>query len=271
MAVSVSRESVLTDEKTLEQENITNTKNSGEEDRSIDPDVEHGIPIVNTTDDVGDKEGEEPVEVEPDPNVVDWDSPDDPERAINWPERRKWFNMAIISAVTFLTPLASSMVAPGVPSVMKEFNSSNETVGSFIVSIYILGYALGPLFIAPMSEVYGRLWVYHVCNVMFVIWTVACALAPNIGSLLFFRLMGGIAGSCPITIGGGSIADMIVQQKRGAAMAIFALGPLLGPVIGPVAGGFLSEAEGWRWVFWVLAIAVSHVLEMVKHASSSRP
>ena len=189
-----------------------------------------------------------------DPNIVDWD-PDDPEKAMNWPAKKVLGNLAVISIVTFLTPLASSMVAPGVPLILKEFHSTNETIGAFVVSIYILGYATGPLVIAPLSELYGRLYVYHVNNALFVIWTIACALAPNIGALLVFRFLAGIAGSCPLTIGGGSIADMIKQEKRGGAMAIFALGPLLGPVIGPVAGGYLSEDEGWRWVFWVIAIA----------------
>ena len=163
--------------------------------------------------------------------------------------------MAIVSAICFLTPLASSMVAPGVPEIMRDFNSTDATIGSFIVSIYILGYAIGPLVIAPMSEVYGRLPVYHVCNVLFVAWTLGCALAPNMASLLVFRLFAGIAGSCPITIGGGSIADTFSQQERGGAMALFALGPLFGPVIGPVVGGYLTQDAGWRWVFRVLTIA----------------
>ena len=60
-----------------------------------------------------------------------------------------------------------------------------------------------------------------------------------------------------MTIGGGTIADMIVQEKRGGVMAIWALGPLMGPVIGPVCGGYLAQAKSWRWVLWVVAIAVS--------------
>lgn len=47
---------------------------------------------------------------------------------------------------------------------------------------------------------------------------------------------------------------MIVQEKRGAAMSAFAIGPLLGPIVGPVAGGYLSQALGWRWVFWILSM-----------------
>lgn len=218
--------------------------------------VEHAIPVVDTTQDADEKQSP-PTLVEPDPNIVDWDGPNDHEKALNWTNKKKWGNIAIISTVTLLTPLASSMVAPATPLIMRDLHFSDATVASFVVSIYILGYALGPLFIAPLSEVYGRLPVYHVCNGQFILWTIACALAPNIGTLLFFRLMAGIAGSCPLTIGGGSIADLIVQEKRGGAMALFALGPLLGPVIGPVAGGYLAEAAGWAWIFWLISIAVS--------------
>ena len=149
------------------------------------------------------------------------------------------------------------MFAPGVPQVMSEFHSSNLELASFVVSIYVLGYAFGPLVIAPMSELYGRLPIYHACNILFVVFTIACAVASSLDQLIVFRFISGLFGSCPLTIGGGTIADMIPQQKRGGVMAVWALGPLMGPVIGPVAGGYLSQAKGWRWVFWVIAMAVS--------------
>jgi multidrug resistance protein len=230
--------------------------------------IEKGLPTI-----VPIEERVSRVQSDPsDPNVVDWATPDDPAMALNWPAKKKWGNIAVISSITFLTPLASSMFAPGIPEVMREFESTNQTIASFVVSVYVLGYAIGPLIIAPLSELYGRLVIYHACNVLFIIFTIACAVAPDMGSLIFFRLMEGCAGSAPLTIGGGSIADMIVQEKRGGAMAIFALGPLLGPVIGPVAGGYLSEAKGWRWVFWVITMAVrearySHVSLSSTHVS----
>jgi multidrug resistance protein len=126
--------------------------------------------------------------------------------------------------------------------------------------VYILGYAAGPLVIAPSSEMYGRLPVYHVSNILFIIFTIACAVSSSLNVLIGFRLLAGIAGSSVITIGGGTFGDMFSAQERGPAMAIWSMGPLMGPVIGPVAGGFLAEAEGWRWVFWVIAIAVSFSL-----------
>jgi len=159
--------------------------------------------------------------------------------------------------LTSSRPLASSMFAPGIPDVMSEFHSTNTQLASFVVSVYVLGYAFGPLIIAPFSELYGRLIVYHVCNVMFVVFTIACAVSSNLNMLIGFRFLEGTFGSCPLTIGGGTIADIIPQEKRGGFMAIWALGPLLGPVIGPVIGGYLSQAKGWRWVFWLIAIIVS--------------
>ncbi|KAH9892193.1 bicyclomycin resistance protein [Xylariomycetidae sp. FL2044] len=191
---------------------------------------------------------------ETDPNVVWWDGPDDPENPYNWPKSRKIINTGLISAMTFVSPLASSIFAPGVPQVMMDFKSSSPEIATFVVSVYVLGYAAGPLLIAPLSEIYGRIIVYHVCNVGFVAFAVGCALAPSLDALIVFRFLCGTFGSAPLTNGGGTIADMIVQEHRGAAMAVFSIGPLLGPIVGPVAGGFLTEAEGWRWTFWLLAI-----------------
>ncbi|KAL8833998.1 MAG: hypothetical protein Q9170_003972 [Blastenia crenularia] len=163
------------------------------------------------------------------PTIVDWNGPDDPEKPTNWPASRKYGIVAVISTITFLTPLASSMFAPGVPQVMLEFDSNNIELASFVVSVYILGYAFGPMAIAPMSELYGRMPVYHVCNTLFVVLTIACAVSSNLNMLIAFRFFEGLFGSSPLTLGGGTIADMIVQEKRGGMMAIFAMGPLLGP------------------------------------------
>ncbi|KAI1825062.1 putative MFS multidrug transporter [Xylaria intraflava] len=173
---------------------------------------------------------------------------------MNWSTWFKIVNVGLISILTFITPLASSMFAPGVPHVMQEFNSHNDLLADFVVSIYVLGFAIGPLLLAPMSELYGRLWIYHATNVGFIIFSVLCAKSSNLGELTAFRFLQGVFGAAPITIGGGTIADLIVQEKRGAALGIYALAPVLGPVIGPVAGGFLVAAAGWRWVFWLLAI-----------------
>lgn len=126
------------------------------------------------------------------------------------------------------------MFAPGIGELAVKFHLTNTAIESFAVSVYLLGYCFGPLLIAPLSEMYGRRIMYNACNVFYVVFTIACAVAPEIGSLIVFRFFAGFAGSCPLTIGAGSIADMFVQESRGSALAAWAIGPLIGPVIGPI-------------------------------------
>jgi hypothetical protein len=97
---------------------------------------------------------------EEDPNVVFWDGPDDPLNPMNWPNGRKWGAIAVVSALTFFTPLGSSIFAPGVPAVMKEFHSDNELLTGFVVSVYVLGFAAGPLIIVSFAFLpCGRFWL----------------------------------------------------------------------------------------------------------------
>ncbi|KAH8898268.1 MFS general substrate transporter [Thozetella sp. PMI_491] len=214
-------------------------------------------------------EGEKPAEPEDaDPNMVDWDGPDDPQNPKNWPENKKWLQIVLLSVMTIITPLprrepfdadalpqGSSMFAPGIQAIMAEFHSTSSTTATFLVSIYILGFAFGPLLIAPLSETFGRSPLYQWGNILFTVFSVGAALSTNMGMLLAFRFLMGLAGAVPITIGSGSIADIIPVEKRGRAMSVWALGPLLGPCIGPVAGGYLIAAAGWRWVYWLIVIA----------------
>jgi multidrug resistance protein len=153
-------------------------------------------------------------------------------------------------------PLGATMFAPGVKQAMQDFHSKNAVLAPLAVSIYVLGWALGPLIVAPLSEVQGRWIVYSTCNILFVAFTVACALSTNITMLITFRFLAGAMGSAPLTIGGGTISDLIPVEKRGVALSLFMLGPVLGPSVGPAAGGYLTQVLGWRWIFWILAIIV---------------
>lgn len=126
--------------------------------------------------------------------------------------------------------LASVMFAPGADAFCVEFGITNSTVAALTVTIYVLGFALGPLFISPLSEIYGRLIVYHVGNGVYLGFTIGCALSTNTTMFMVFRFMCGVAAASPMSIGGGTIADLYRQEERGKAMALFGLGPLLGPV-----------------------------------------
>jgi len=140
------------------------------------------------------------------------------------------------------------MFAPGIPSVMETFGETNESVGTFCVSVYILvpspqlskirrinrqGFAAGPLLWAPMSEMFGRASVFNFTNVLFVAFTLGCGFSNSILTLILLRFFAGFNGSACLALGGGVIADMIAPDSRGKATAIWSIGPLLGPVSPP--------------------------------------
>ncbi|EXJ78937.1 hypothetical protein A1O3_08437 [Capronia epimyces CBS 606.96] len=208
-----------------------------------------------------------------DHGIVGWESQDDPENPLNFPRSRKWALLMLVSAITFVSPLASSMFAPAVGFMAVDFGVHEELLLSFAVSVYLLGYVFGPLVLAPLSEIYGRRIVLCGANCVFVVWQLGCALAPNISALIVFRFFAGIGGSGCLTLGAGVIADLFDVEERGLATSIWSLGPLFGPVVGPICGGFIAQQAGWRWVFWVLLIAsglVTVAIELLNRETYAR-
>ncbi|KAF6838946.1 major facilitator superfamily transporter [Colletotrichum plurivorum] len=137
-----------------------------------------------------------------------------------------------------------------------DFENNSRIIGSLSVSIYLLGLAVGPLILSPLSEIHGREVVLNTANIWMTTWQIGCALAPSLSSLIAFRFLSGIGGSACLTIGGGVISDLFPVEERGLANSIFTIGPLFGPVLGPILGGFVAQRAGWRWPFWVLLAAL---------------
>ncbi|KAI0338723.1 MFS polyamine transporter [Trametopsis cervina] len=186
--------------------------------------------------------------------LVDWEGPNDPENPKNWTFKRKWAATAIISAFTFISPVSSSMVAPAASQVAGDFGITSEVIIALTTSVFVLAYAFGPLFLGPLSEIYGRSRVLQVANLWYLVWNLVCGFAKSEGQLIAFRLLAGFGGSAPLSIGGGVLGDCWRPDERGKAVALYSLAPLLGPVVGPVAGAWIAEKSTWRWVFWSTSI-----------------
>ncbi|KAK9381924.1 major facilitator superfamily domain-containing protein [Kockiozyma suomiensis] len=188
-----------------------------------------------------------------DADIVTWDGPDDKTNPMNFSQIRKISVIATVSSLTFVVPLASSMFAPGVPDLMVEFHFTSSILSSFVVSIYVLGFAVGPLVIAPMSEMYGRSIIYRISTVLFTGLTIGCGECHSLAAMFILRFLCGTVGSASLALGSGSVADVIAVEHRGRYMSFYIMGPVLGPAVGPVIGGFLT-AVSWRWVFRLIAI-----------------
>lgn len=163
--------------------------------------------------------------------AVDWDGPNDPENPRNWSFSKKWRAILIVSAFTFISPVSSSMIVPASGQVAERFNIHSTVILAMTTSVFILGYAFGPLFIGPLSEVFGRSHVLQIANLWYLVWNTACGFARNKNMLITFRFLAGLGGSAPLSIGGGVIGDLFDAEHRGQAISIYSLAPLLGPVV----------------------------------------
>ncbi|KAK9326650.1 major facilitator superfamily domain-containing protein [Lipomyces starkeyi] len=190
-----------------------------------------------------------------DSNLVTWEGEDDPENPKNWSTKKKWIATFVVSSFTFISPVSSSMVAPALATMASELHITTDVESQLVLSIFVLAYAVGPLFLGPMSEIYGRIPVLQLANLFYLVFNLACGFAQNKEQLLVFRFLSGIGGSAPLVIGGGVLGDTWRADERGKSVAVYSLAPLLGPAVGPIAGGFIAENTSWRWVFYATSIA----------------
>ena len=112
-----------------------------------------------------------------------------------------------------------------------------------------------PLFLGPLSEIYGRVPVLQLANLLYLDFNIGCGVCKNKGELIAFRFLSGLGGSAPLALGGGVLSDCWRSDERGRAISLYSLAPLLGSAIGPIAGGFITQHTTWRWAFYATSIA----------------
>lgn len=177
---------------------------------------------------------------------------------MNFPSTKKWLITSIVTMSVFAVTLTSSAYSGSAKQIIEEFDASRE-VYSLGVSLYVLGFAIGPALWAPLSEIYGRQILFIVTHALLVAFVAASAGCRSMASLLVFRFLSGTFGSSPLTNSGGVIADLFPPAQRGVALSIFATAPFMGPILGPTIGGFIAITIGWRWVQGVCCIFIGSV------------
>lgn len=177
----------------------------------------------------------------------------DKENPKNWSKPYKWYCTMVVALTCFSVAFNSAVITADLAGVQKTFNVSEE-VSLLTITTFVIGFGVGPLVFAPLSELFGRRIIYATTLGVAVIFVIPCAVAPNIATLLVCRLIDGIAFSAPMTLVGGTLADLWKPEERGVPMAAFSAAPFVGPAIGPLVGGFLSDAAGWRWLYWIQLI-----------------
>ncbi|KAF7556523.1 hypothetical protein G7Z17_g1315 [Cylindrodendrum hubeiense] len=188
-----------------------------------------------------------------DPYLVVFNSEYDAENPKDWPAGRKWAVTDVLSATGFNRIMVSTIMAPALSTIAKELDM-NSTESVMALSIYLLATAFGPLFIGPLSEIYGRKRILHLSNLWFLIWNIACGFATTKELLIAARFLAGFGASAVYALAGGVLGDVWSPEQRGKSLGVYLLIPLLGAAVGPIIGGFMAARTTWRWMFWSTSI-----------------
>ncbi|KAK1817300.1 hypothetical protein LTR12_008282 [Friedmanniomyces endolithicus] len=183
--------------------------------------------------------------------LVEWYTEDDQSNPQNWSYLKKSLVLLQLCLYSFAAYGASSMYVSGEEGVMEEFNVG-PTAAALGLSVYVLGYGVGPLLFAPLSEIaaVGRNWVYVPTFFLFVVLSIPTALVRNYAGLLVLRFLTGFFSSPCLANGGASIGDMYSFIELPIYLSGWTVASFWGPALGPVVSGFAVQAKGWRWGLW---------------------
>lgn len=183
--------------------------------------------------------------------LVDWYTTDDQENPQNWSPKKKIVAVLQIYFYTVAVYIGSAIITPSLPYIEHEFGLSLE-VASLGLSMYVLGYGVGPLIFAPLSEIpaIGRNPPYLVTFGIFVILSIGTAITNSFPALIVLRFLQGFFGSPCLATGGASVGDLYNLVKLPYYLSAWAAFATAGPALGPLVSGFSVPATNWHWSLW---------------------
>ncbi|THW80126.1 MFS general substrate transporter [Aureobasidium pullulans] len=193
----------------------------------------------------------------------------------NFSQARKILVLSIAVLLTTSSTCGTSLASGGAKATLRDFGLP-EAYGWEVlpVSIYLVGYFIGNTALAPLSENYGRRPVNLSTIVFYMIWMMACALAPNWAAFNVFRLLNGFfSAGAPATVSGnnpGIFIELAVMEivlrpislsricadlysddmRRGRALLWYNMATTLGSTLGPLISGF-AVFDNWRLSYWI--------------------
>ncbi|EPY51059.1 transporter mfs1 [Schizosaccharomyces cryophilus OY26] len=186
-------------------------------------------------------------------NLITWEDFDISDHPKNWSRPLKVYVTICVCLLTIATYMGASIITPGLDEIKKSMHVGNVTA-MLGLSLFIVGYSVGPLFFAPLTEVpqIGRQKVYLVTLVIYICLQIPTALCSGIGALLPLRFLAGFFGSPALATGGATITDMWDSKYAQYFVTAWSLCAFSGPALGPLFGSIMVVAKSWRWQFWFL-------------------
>lgn len=164
------------------------------------------------------------------------------------------FTSILVCLGTYIVSFNSAVFAPATKAASTELGVS-RVVGTLGTTLYVLGFAAGPLIWAPASELWGRRWPLTISILAGGVFTIGSAAARDIQTLAICRFFAGACGAGQLTVVPGVLADVFDNIYRGVAISLYALTVFGGPFTAPFVGGFITSSYlGWRWTLYIPAI-----------------
>ncbi|KAI9641930.1 hypothetical protein NHQ30_009799 [Ciborinia camelliae] len=201
------------------------------------------------------------IETQDDRILVDWDGENDQGNPRNWSTLYKSWITFILGMLSLSASLGSSTISPAENTIASYVGVGNE-VSVLSISLYILGFAFGPLCWAPISELWGRRWSMLPAVFCLGIFSIGTATSENAASIFITRFFSGLFGSAPVSNVSAALGDIWSPKARGTAITFYSVAVIGGPILGPLIGSALlvNPHLGWRWTEYLEAIWVFVVL-----------
>lgn len=200
-----------------------------------------------------------------DPFLIEFNGAADPEHPHNWSTIKRFVVVLNVMILTCVTYMGTSFYTPGQDLIQKEFHVGH-VVGTLNLSLYIMGFGLGPLVFGPLSEFvsFGRQRLFIVTLFVFAMLQIGCALVRNIAGLIILRFFAGVFCSPSLANGAASVGDVVKPRHVPIVLGLWSIGALAGPASGPLLGASMVVAKNWRYMFWLLMwISSGTLLSMI--------
>ncbi len=158
--------------------------------------------------------------------------------------------MLCTMAGTLMQALDSTIANVALPHMQGDLSASRDQI-TWVLTSYIVASAIATAPVGWLASRFGRKNIALVSLAGFTITSMMCGAAQSLEQIILFRLLQGVFGAALSPISQSIMLDLYPPSKRGAMMAIWGMGVMVGPILGPTLGGWLTDVQNWRWVFYV--------------------
>ena len=180
------------------------------------------------------------------------------------PVTSPWLIAVSVMLATFMEVLDTSIASVALPYIAGSLSATNDEA-TWVLTSYLVANAIVLPASTWFSLRFGRKRFLVVCIVIFTVSSFACGAATSLGMILLARAVQGAGGGALQPLSQSILLESFPPDKRGSALAVFALGVVVAPVLGPTLGGYLTDTYSWRWAFYInIPIGILAVLLIMR-------